>query len=91
MTTTNLNSTGFTDNLRTKLSSYMAENTSSLYKIEKGTGIHRQCIKSLLKGGGMTYENGMKLKKFISNELKFAKETEFKSKPIDAYASSSSE
>ena len=73
----------YTDSLRKKLNQYMEENACTLYRIEKMTGIHRQSVKNFLKGKGTSYETGMKIKKFIQDEIKFANEQEFKPKPTD--------
>lgn len=79
----------YTEQLRKKFNEYMATNSSSLYRAQMVTGIHRQSIKKFMHGGGLTYENGMKMKKFIKDEIKFENETEFK--PIQTLYTSSSE
>lgn len=77
----------YTVNLRKKLDQYMIENACSLYRIEKMTGIHRQSIKNFLKGQGTSYETGMRIKRFIKDEIKFANEQEFKRVDNDTYSS----
>jgi hypothetical protein len=79
----------YTDNLRNKLKAYMEENSCTLYRIEKGTGVHRQCLKKLLNGSGVTYETGMKIRKFMKEEIKWINDDSFNIKPADNTTSSS--
>jgi hypothetical protein len=79
----------YTDNLRNKLKTYMEENSCTLYRIEQGSGVHRQCIKKLLSGCGLTYENGMKIRKFIQREVKWMNDESFNIKQSENTTSSS--
>lgn len=54
----------------------MKDKACSLYRMEKVTGIHRQSIHGFLKGSGLTYENGMKMRKFMKSEEIKVKEEE---------------
>ena len=79
----------YTDNLRKKLKDYMETNSCSLYRIEKGTGVHRQCLKKLLAGSGVTYETGMKIRKFMKEEIKWMNDDSFNVRAVEDTTTSS--